>query len=394
MYLQVFLIVLTVLLLGSSAQQCGVVVFTEDKLKEEINNTLTTLIMREEQDKRCKEHINTAMEWAVENITGSMQQLLDPILQDLALHRRPGKTSHHPAISCQEIAENDPYAPPGYYWIQTAQRPLVQVYCRLNQNSPTQPADSCKNIKNIDFEAMSGLYWIRNSEGKIIEVYCDMERECGGITGGWMRVANIDMRRSDNNCPIELNKLRADSKRLCGINMGIRGSGCSSVTLAVQKSQYSHVCGKIIGYQKQSPDAFSGGTIDTFYLDGISLTHGQSPRQHIWSFANARTTSNMGSFCPCINITNSGRVPLFVGTDYFCDTAIYSMANPQAQLYTNDPLWDGQDCDSSCCSFNSPPWFSKQLTLPTTEDIEMRLCADNAHNDEDINFEQVELYIQ
>ena len=27
--------------------------------------------------------------------------------------------------------------------------------------------------------------------------------------------------------------------------------------------------------------------IDRYYVDGISLTHGQSPRQHIWSFAGA-----------------------------------------------------------------------------------------------------------
>jgi len=28
-------------------------------------------------------------------------------------------------------------------------------------------------------------------------------------------------------------------------------------------------------------------TIDDVYVDGISLTHGSSPRQHIWTFANA-----------------------------------------------------------------------------------------------------------
>ena len=64
--------------------QCSVVVLIEDKLREEITNTLTTLV--EEEGKRCKEHINTAVQQAVESIAGSVKQLLDPILQDLALH--------------------------------------------------------------------------------------------------------------------------------------------------------------------------------------------------------------------------------------------------------------------------------------------------------------------
>ena len=398
MHLQVFLLVLVALQLGS-AQQCGVVVLTEDKLREEINSTLTTLV--EEEGKRCKEHINTAVQWAVENITGSVQQLLAPILQDLALHKRLGRTSHHPASSCQEIADNDPFSPPGYYWIQTAQRPLVQVYCRLYINSQTNPADSCKHVTDIDSEAMSGLYWIKNSEGKAIQVHCDMERECGGVTGGWMRVANIDMRRSNNTCPSGLNTLLVDSKRLCSKN--IAGGGCSSATLAVQKAQYSLVCGKIIGYQQNTPDGFHpyyarSTTIDGTYADGISLTHGQSPRKHIWTLVAAlhEYAANWQSMCPCTNRNNPETItiPPFVGNDYFCDTG--SRNNYQHRFYPDDPLWDGQGCGSvsSCCSFNNPPWFSKRLTSPTTEDIEMRLCGDSSRDDEDITFEQLELYVQ
>ena len=51
--------------------------------------------------------------------------------------------------------------------------------------------------------------------------------------------------------------------------------------------EYSRVCGKIIGYQQKSADAFwpyyvnhaIGGA--RVYVDGISLTHGQNPRKHI-----------------------------------------------------------------------------------------------------------------
>ena len=36
----------------------------------------------------------------------------------------------------------------------------------------------------------------------------------------------------------------------------------------------------------------------------------------------------------------------------------------------------------------------KQLSSPTTDNIEMRLCADENRSNEDITFESVELYVQ
>ena len=53
------------------------------------------------------------------------------------------------------------------------------------------------------------------------------------------------------------------------------------------------MCGKIIGYQQGTPDAFfpyirqGQTTTDSHYVEGISLTHGTSPRKHIWTFAVA-----------------------------------------------------------------------------------------------------------
>ena len=68
-------------------------------------------------------------------------------------------------------------------------------------------------------------------------------------------------------------------------------------------------------------------SIDTYYVDGESLTHGSSPRQHIWTFASAvnENDQNADSKCPCTNTAISSMVPpptQFVGDDYFCDTAI------------------------------------------------------------------------
>ncbi len=47
-------------------------------------------------------------------------------------------------------------------------------------------------------------------------------------------------------------------------------------------------------------------------------------------------------------------------------------------FYGGDPLWDGAGCGplNTCCTFNNPPWFYKELPAPTTDDIEMRVCKD------------------
>ena len=87
--------------------------------------------------------------------------------------------------------------------------------------------------------------------------------------------------------------------------------------------------------------------------------------------------------------------PVFVGNDYFCDTGSNDTRD-QARFYSEDPLWDGVGCgpQSTCCSFNNPPWFYKQLPQFTTDDIEMRVCRNNNNGNEDIAIEMFEIYIQ
>ena len=215
-----------------------------------------------------------------------------------------------------------------------------------------------------------------------------------------MKVASIDMTDTSSTCPSGLRTLTSP-RRLCAMN--IDGIGCSSALLPVHGVEYSQVCGKIICYQDKTPDAFyrfidDQNTIDTIYVDGISLTHGQSPRKHIWTFVAALNEHIAApwSLCPCTNTRRDPptTVPNFIGNDYFCDTG--SQNHFEFIFYGDDPLWDGAGCGeySTCCDFNSPPWFRKELSLPTNDDIEMRLCTDQLRNDEDINFEVLELYVQ
>ena len=92
--------------------------------------------------------------------------------------------------------------------------------------------------------------------------------------------------------------------------------------------------------------------------------------------------------------TFTGVIPPFIGQDYFCETGSRDLF--QYVFYADDPLWNGQGCGSTstCCSFNNPPWFCKQLLQPTTDDIELRLCGDESIGNEDIPLEIVEMYIK
>ena len=62
---------------------------------------------------------------------------------------------------------------------------------------------------------------------------------------------------------------------------------------------------------------------------------------------------------------------------YFCDTGNRG-GDPFGSFLADDPLWDGAGCTSTstCCTFNNPLWFHKQLPSATTDDIEMRVCCD------------------
>ena len=261
------------------------------------------------------------------------------------------------------------------------------------------PALSC-HYTNLPAGSQSGYYYIQSSTAGngAIRVYCDMTRRCCDSTGGWMRVGDIDMTDPTQNCPSGF-RLVTSPKRSCGRP----GSGCVSTTFPVHGVQYSRVCGRLVAYQDKTPDAFHTYysnrqlTIDDLYVDGVSLTHGQNPRKHIWTFAAALDDIRSDHYvCPCTKTDTAytGAVPPFIGQDYFCDTS--SRNYYQHIFYPDNPLWDGAGCGptSTCCSFNNPPWFCKQLPQPTTDDIELRLCADQHRDNEDAPIEIIELYVQ
>ena len=263
------------------------------------------------------------------------------------------------------------------------------------------PASSCRDIPQ---DRPSGEYYIQTGSNPPIQVYCDTSRtSCScNTTGGWMRVANIDMTDPNQQCPDGFRLINRTEQPLRTCGRPDLTIGCISNIIPAHGIEYSQVCGRIVGYQVGSLDAFYSQAqgIDSYYFNGISLTHGQSPRQHIWSFvgAIAERYNRDRNQCPCTKNSDTfqGTVPSFVGTDYFCDTAIRGSSWTNGLFYPNDPLWDGQGCGSTstCCEFNNPPWFCKQFPQPTTDDIELRICNEEVISFDDSPFEVVEIFVK
>ena len=221
---------------------------------------------------------------------------------------------------------------------------------------------------------------------------------CGGSTG-WRRVAYLNMSDPSQQCP-SVWRVYTTPHRVCG-RRSTTGS-CEGLTYSTGSEQYDQVCGRIIGYQLGNTDGFNsaGLTLNTFYVEGVSVTHGQSPRQHIWTFAAGYDEQNTqpSSTCPCVTgSTNANNIPSSVGQNYFCESGLTQYPGINGPFFSNgDPLWDGQGCGptSSCCTFNSPPWFNVTLPSPTTDDIEVRICSRGSPLFGDSPIQLIELYVK
>ena len=184
--------------------------------------------------------------------------------------------------------------------------------------SVNNPASSCSDIS---LDSPSGEYWIQtNSSISPVQVYCNTnQRNCScNTTGGWARVANLNMTDSTQQCPVGFKLITRTEPplRTCGRPDGHR-QGCVSTTFPVHGVQYSRVCGRIIAYQIGTPSGINdwlfSNNIETHYVAGISLTHG-SPRQHIWTFINAQGEGFGGDqTCPCINESTSTASAIICG---------------------------------------------------------------------------------
>ena len=266
---------------------------------------------------------------------------------------------------------------------------------------------SCQEILQANPQSPSGVYLIANptTPSATTYVYCKMEELCGSGRG-WTRVAYLDMSNTNEKCPDGFYMYQNNGKRACGRPQNSPAGCQASVKFSSFGSNYSQVCGRVIGYQYASPSGITGlvsKTIDQVYVDGISLTYGCSPRKHIWTFMaqvqdNIVHYGNKGYICPCAN-GSIIKPQSFIGNDYFCESGNnVNKTHWSHTMYTDDPLWDGKGCgtiETECCQVPGIPWFHKVLDTPTMDDIELRVCADqHSTDDEDSPVTLYEIYVK
>ena len=128
----------------------------------------------------------------------------------------------------------------------------------------------------------------------------------------------------------------------------------------------------------------------------MSITHGDTPRKHIWSFA-----ANLGNnFCPCTSEYSGTSETLmgndsFVGNHFFCETGRQGFEPGKGEFDLGNPLWDGATCpeQDTCCRYNNPPWFSVALDNPTGDDVEVRICGLNPVSESGTPISLLDIYI-
>ena len=254
------------------------------------------------------------------------------------------------------------------------------------------PGASCADIynKNPTSHGRSGYCVLKTDH--LFFAYCDMELDCGGTKGNWIRIADIDTRRGDT-CPSGWNSYNS----YC---TGGSAAGCYSAHFSTNSTSYSKVCGKIVGYQKGTMDGFHASSsslppLDVLYIDGISITSG-NPRKHVWTYAVGLSDDyNYPHFnCPCAKYPGPDP-PIYVGSHYYCESG-NTGGYEHTTLYSSDPLWDGAGCLSrnNCCYDAGLPWFFRQFPKTVFGNLEVRICHNQPFADEGVVVEQLQLFVQ
>eukprot|EP00033_Pygsuia_biforma_P000833 GCRY01000969.1.p1 GENE.GCRY01000969.1~~GCRY01000969.1.p1 ORF type:complete len:327 (+),score=34.86 GCRY01000969.1:65-1045(+) len=166
---------------------------------------------------------------------------------------------------------------------------------------------------------------------------------------------------------------------------------------------FTRIMGKVSAYGYRSLDAFcsvtSDATVESFYVDGISLTAGApGSRRHLFTLAGAAHFENSYS-CPC---SGGYQPPLVVGDAYYCDVTARA---PDLEPYVKDyVIWSKDLCGSTyaeCCTDDARPYFFVDLPADfdhAQEPLELRSMISTAPTltamDENIYLFSVEFFGQ
>ena len=279
------------------------------------------------------------------------------------------------------------------------------VFNDLNTTVTNKFDDVCKKVDKLNNSVLQAMQFRDQELLNIVMAKLETMNEtlnmlksglntkCG-MFGNWRRVAYFDTTKGDS-CPSGLRTVTntTTKQKACGRTAN---GGCSSVPIPVQVS-YNQVCGIVKGYEEGSPDAFGSSytTIDTAYVHGVSITHG-SPRRHLWTYAAgvSELYSSERVRCPCARSDPNDRshVPSFVGEHFYCESG-FSGTTFQKRVVWEDPLWDGQNCvapGNKCCERYG--WFYRDVSS-STDDIELRMCADSGISNDDALIENYEFWV-
>ena len=138
-----------------------------------------------------------------------------------------------------------------------------------NQHSE---ADELQALLQVDTKINNLISLIRQNT--------DMEQQSNCGTGLWYQVAHLSMSDPSQQCPSVWREYNESGIRACGRPTASTGSCATNRYLL--SNEYSRVCGRAIGYQVASPDAFAQVHNEQIDFDGVNITSGEQ-RNHVWS---------------------------------------------------------------------------------------------------------------
>lgn len=269
-------------------------------------------------------------------------------------------------------------------------------------------SDSDQPTCLTDTERQSALNKLNEEMDTILEAQLSVLQglsfpiECPG--NGWIKIADFNLEdNAEAGCLGNWVEQDSNGILYCTIT---QGASCQSVNFPTNSVRYSKMCGRVKAYQLGTTTGFfpfqftsNNVGIDDIYLDGVSITHGMSPRQHIWSYASGASSALVPTveaawLCPCVSneVADSVTIPPFVNGSYYCDSGTDAPANKK--FYYDNPLWDGQGCaeGSKCCA--KGPYFNADFEKPTCDEVEVRICTADSASAVNVGVSIIELYVK
>ena len=213
------------------------------------------------------------------------------------------------------------------------------------------------------------------------------------------------MSHEDHICPSNWTFVNT-SVRAC--RRTTESPACDSAIFSVGGFEYSKVCGKVLAYQRGTPDAFDRSTnsearrSDHMWMVLPSLMAQWDPggtSGHLQLLCMSRNTHIMSQDIT-MPVQYQSQLALwdsvFHWENYFYDTGNLGPGCSSTVTYTDDPVvgwarvWPQQHLLQV---ENRPLWFCVQLDEVTREDLELRICSDQNSYDEDVLVSYVKMYV-